>query len=647
MFDAEKIWNSPQLPTLPAVAVRLLELSRSPETELKQIVDLIKTDPAITARILQATNSSFFSFNTKVNSIERAVTLLGTTVITSLSLSFSLADESISSGPMQDFYLDYWKQSIINAVAGEAIGKRCQPGLECEYFMAGLLVDIGRLAMLKAISREYYPVLVTYESQERQLFKVEHEFLGLDHSLVSGKLIEKWGLPAPMVQGIRLQHFSTQTLFDELTPGKHDMEAAIVLSNAVGDYFNSSSSGLAIQRIREISSHFFGMDGVEVDRFLEEIHERMEAAGNLFDVDMSDIDSPSEIMSQANQQLLELTMRARSETLLASEQKMQFEREKQLLVSQNEVLQQKATTDTLTGAYNRAYFDEAFESTIRDASARSLPVCVIFCDIDKFKLLNDTFGHKFGDDVLRQFAEVFRRSLRAADVFCRYGGEEFVVIVHRPTEKGVEKLTERIRDAIEQEDFMHLNERVPVTASFGTTIMMPGRQDNDCGEEILKQADEALYESKEKGRNQAHHRCLINAQERELIKAVNNLKFSRWLVSNEILDIMAVSRILLQVPADQRSLGQLAVDFKMMDYEQVDQLTMAQKASPRKRIGDMALEMGFLTPENLHLLLCWQCEPPDRLMNSMTANNLFSEKRSRELYSQYRKSIMSTMAIAQ
>ncbi len=85
----------------------------------------------------------------------------------------------------------------------------------------------------------------------------------------------------------------------------------------------------------------------------------------------------------------------------------------------------------------------------------------------------------------------------------------------------------------------------------------------------------------------------------------------------------------------------------MMDYEQVDQLTMAQKASPRKRIGDMALEMGFLTPENLHLLLCWQCEPPDRLMNSMTANNLFSEKRSRELYSQYRKSIMSTMAIAQ
>ncbi|WP_339742556.1 GGDEF domain-containing protein [uncultured Rubinisphaera sp.] len=645
MFNAENIWKSPQLPTLPAVAVRLLEISKNPETELNEIVDLIKTDPAITARILQATNSSFFSFNTKINSIERAVTLLGTTVITSLSLSFSLADESMSQGPMQAFYRDYWKQSIINAVAGEIIGKRCQPGLECEFFMASLLVDIGRLAMLKTISREYYPVLVTYESQERQLFEVEHEFLGLDHSLVSYKLIEKWGLPDSMLHGIRLQHFSTETLFEELTPGKHVMEAAIVLSNAVGDYFNSSSSGLAIQRIRELASHFFGIQGVEVDRYLEEVHQRIEAAGNLFDVDMSDIVSPSEIMSQANQQLLELTMRARSETLQASEQKKQFEREKQLLVCQNEVLQQKATIDTLTGSYNRAFFDEALQGKVHEASDRSMPICVIFCDIDKFKLLNDTFGHKFGDDVLRQFADVFRRNLRTADIFCRYGGEEFVVIVHRPTEKGVEKLTERIRNAIEQENFMHLGQRVPVTASFGTATMMPGRQDYDCGEEILKQADEALYQSKENGRNQAHHRCLINTQERELIKAVNNLKFSRWLVSREILDIMTISRILLQVPPDQRSLGEMAVDFKMMDYEQVDQLANAQKSCPRKRIGDMAVEMGFLTMENLHLLLCWQCEPPDRLMNSMTANNLFSAKRSRELYSEYQKSTMSTLVL--
>ncbi len=640
MFDVEKIWTSTQLPSLPAVAVRLLELSRDPETEMSQIVDLIKTDPAITARILQATNSSYFSFKSKVNSIDKAVALLGTTVVTSLSLSFSLADESITSGPMQVYYKDYWKQSIINAVAGETIGKRCQPGLESEFFMACLLVDIGRLAMLKAISREYYPVLVTYESQGRQLFEVEHEFLGVDHALVSYKLIEKWGLPDPMLQGIRLQHFSLETLLEQLNPGEHVMEAAIVLSNAVGDYFNSPSSGIAIQRIRELARHFFGMQGQDVDQFLEEIHNRMDAAGNLFEIDMSDIVSPSEIMSQANQQLLEMTMRARSETLQASEQQKQFEREKQLLVSQNEVLQQKATVDNLTGAFNRAYFDEALNNAIHDASDRSLPLCVIFCDIDKFKKLNDTYGHQFGDIVLKQFAEVVRKNLRLADKLCRYGGEEFVIIVHRPTEKGVEKLTERIRAAIEQEDFFHLDQRVPVTASFGTAMMMPGRLEYNCAEEILKQADEALYESKENGRNQARYRCLINAQERDLIKSVNHLKFSRWLVAKEILDIMTISRILLQVPPDQRSLGEIAVDLKMMDCEQVDKLASFQKANNRKRIGDTAVEMGYVSPAELHLLLCWQCEPPDRLMNAMAANNILPAARCQELLTQYQKSIV-------
>lgn len=164
MFDPSTIWNSATLPTLPAVAVKLLELSRDPETETPQIVGLIKTDPAICAKILQATNSSFFGFSSRVTSIDRAVPLLGTTVVTSLALSFSLASDSVSSGPLQEYYRDYWKQSIIHAVAAEMIGRRCSQGLECEYFLAGLMMDIGRLAMLKTVSRDYYPVMVTADS---------------------------------------------------------------------------------------------------------------------------------------------------------------------------------------------------------------------------------------------------------------------------------------------------------------------------------------------------------------------------------------------------------------------------------------------------------------------------------------------------
>ncbi|MCG6154704.1 sensor domain-containing diguanylate cyclase [Rubinisphaera margarita] len=639
MFDAEKIWKSTTLPTLPAVAVRLLELARDPETEMTQIVDLIKTDPAIASRILQATNSAFFSFSSKVNSIDRAVPLLGTTVVTSLALSFSLASESISSGPLQDYYRSYWKQSIVHAAAGETIGKRCQAGLECEYFLAGLLVDIGRLAMLKAISREYYPVLVTSESQARPLFEVEHEFLGLDHSQVACRLMEKWGLPENLMNGVRMQNFSVETLFEQLQPGTHSLEAAIVLSNAVGDYFMSPVPGKSIQRIRQMAEHFFNMKGAEVDRFLQEVRQRVDDAGSLFAIDMSDINDPGEIMSQANQQLLELTMRAQSETLLASERQKQIEREKQQLESRNAELQQKATRDPLTGIFNRAHFDESMKNASREASDRCSAICVMFMDIDKFKVLNDTYGHKFGDDVLKQFTKVVSRSLRQSDVFCRYGGEEFVVIVHRPTEKGVEKLAERVRAAIEREDFLFDGKRVPVTSSFGTALGMPGRKDYNFGEQLLLQADEALYDSKKNGRNQVHHRCLMNSEEREMIKAVNGLKFSRWLVSKEILDIPTVSRILLQVPPDQRSLGELAVDLKMLEPLDIEALAEMQNQGRNQRFGELAVETGLLTQTQLYLLLSFQIEPPDRLMNALTANSLFSAERSRELCNQFMKTI--------
>ena len=108
MIDPTKIWSSSQLPTLPSVAIHLLELSKDPETEIRDVIEVIKTDPAISAKILKSTNSSFFGFNSKVTSIDRAVPLLGTTVVTSLALSFSLVDAAMTTGPMVEHYNAYW-----------------------------------------------------------------------------------------------------------------------------------------------------------------------------------------------------------------------------------------------------------------------------------------------------------------------------------------------------------------------------------------------------------------------------------------------------------------------------------------------------------------------------------------------------------
>ena len=112
MISPEKIWSSDQLPTLPAVAVRLLDLSKNPDTDIREVIETIKADPAITAKILKASNSSFFGLRSECKGIERAVPLLGTMVVTSLALSFSLSESAITEGPLKSRFDSYWKSAL-------------------------------------------------------------------------------------------------------------------------------------------------------------------------------------------------------------------------------------------------------------------------------------------------------------------------------------------------------------------------------------------------------------------------------------------------------------------------------------------------------------------------------------------------------
>lgn len=195
MIDLKRILSSSQLPTLPSMAVRLLEQTKDPETEIRDVIETIKTDPAISAKIVKAANSTYYAIRTEVKAIERAVPLLGMTVSTTLGLSFSLTDDAMTHGPLVVHYQNYWKQSVLQAVAAETFGARLFPAQAPEYFLAGLLQDIGRLALLKAAPRDYLPVLTQAETSATPLQDLEQPHLGIDHVLVGTKLIEQWKLP--------------------------------------------------------------------------------------------------------------------------------------------------------------------------------------------------------------------------------------------------------------------------------------------------------------------------------------------------------------------------------------------------------------------------------------------------------------------
>ncbi len=176
----------------------------------------------------------------------------------------------------------------------------------------------------------------------------------------------------------------------------------------------------------------------------------------------------------------------------------QIERQKEDLVALNSQLQTLAITDGLTGVPNRRAFQEHLVSALQSAHSHAVPFVLAMVDIDHFKRLNDTYGHQAGDEVLCRVANTLTAGLRRSDFVGRYGGEEFVIILEGANVDIGLRLMERLRASIESME----SDCGQVTASFGLTICDGTELD---GNTLVKQADTALYEAKNSGRN-----CVVN-----------------------------------------------------------------------------------------------------------------------------------------
>jgi diguanylate cyclase (GGDEF)-like protein/PAS domain S-box-containing protein len=167
------------------------------------------------------------------------------------------------------------------------------------------------------------------------------------------------------------------------------------------------------------------------------------------------------------------------------------------IINELEALKKEACLDALTGAGNRRYGEITLKTRGYEWETQETPYGVIFMDIDNFKNINDSYGHKTGDEVLVMVAKTIANLLRRLDVICRWGGDEFVAILHNVSEKDFKRITDRVRIFIEETFIMVGAEKLAVTASVGATRSKPG----DTPEKIMQRADALMYASKAGGRN--------------------------------------------------------------------------------------------------------------------------------------------------
>ena len=157
-----------------------------------------------------------------------------------------------------------------------------------------------------------------------------------------------------------------------------------------------------------------------------------------------------------------------------------------------------AKTDGLTNLPNHRIFQERLEDSIKRALRNNRPLSLMLMDIDYFKKFNDSYGHSTGDAVLKAVSQVIREHIREVDFPARYGGEEFVLILEETNKKKAYEVGERIRYAIEKNDFFLNNQHLKITISGGIAEFPTDTADK---KELIELADSALYRAKKNGRN--------------------------------------------------------------------------------------------------------------------------------------------------
>lgn len=159
-------------------------------------------------------------------------------------------------------------------------------------------------------------------------------------------------------------------------------------------------------------------------------------------------------------------------------------------------LARQAQIDGLTGLWNRSYLDARLGTEVLAARQSGQPLCCIMADLDSFKAINDRYGHACGDEVLRQVARILSAAASPQDSVCRFGGEEFTLLLPDTPVWAAQRLAERLRHEIEQHHFEFRGTLVRVTCSFGVSVLPDYSPPS-----VVELADEALYDAKHSGRN--------------------------------------------------------------------------------------------------------------------------------------------------
>ena len=483
------------LPSPPAIAVRILEAVKKEETSFDELSRIITADPALAAKILKAANSPIYNRTTKVDSIQRALTVIGSNALKNIALSFVIADKMKSTSDDAFDFDFFWKRSVTAAVSGELIASLIGKQTD-DVFVTSLLQDIGVVIMYLSNPADYLTVLEEKAVTHVPLIEAEKKVFGFDHQEIGMEVLKEWGLPESIYEPVGIHH---DTGGDDA--GSGTAAEILYLSDKVSSVYHGSHSVEKMEAVKELLSSWYGIEQSRVNTLTDSVADHSIQIMSFFNIDPGDMKPFTVMLQEANEALGKVNLSYEKLVLELKQAKEKAEKTAAELHKANEKLRELAVRDGLTNLYNHRYFQEQMEKEFSRAQRYKHHLTLIMIDIDHFKKYNDTYGHPRGDVVLKKVADTLLETVRTSDIAARYGGEEFAIALPETDLKGGVILSERLRKRVEQLELEENGQKVNITVSIGLTTWEPGGKPVQGKASIITAADRALYKSKHKGRN--------------------------------------------------------------------------------------------------------------------------------------------------
>jgi diguanylate cyclase (GGDEF)-like protein len=481
------------LPSAPGIAMRIIDMVQGEDFSFNQLGSVIQSDPALATKILRLVNSGYYGLPQKIAGIEMAVGLLGANAVKNIALSFTIANVFKNESNRRFDFDRFWRRAVVTAVGADLIAKAV--GFKSQdVFITALLQDIGIAMMFMRERDGYQRVLDQKAATGRPATVIEREIHGFDHQELGSELLRNWRLPESVYLPIRFHHepnnapASIRTLC-------HILQAADRISAG----YHGSNKAKSIRDAHEILSSVFKLEEADITALIDAVATDSSVFLSQFEIHSAQLKPFSVILQEANAELSRLNL---SYEMLVMEYKLAKEKAEKLtqeLQAANQRLLNLASRDGLTGVYNHQYFQESILREISRSDVTGLPFALILIDIDRFKMINDSYGHQRGDLVLQAVSRQLEQVTRQTDVLARYGGEEFAVILpDTPLSIGVAK-AEAYRRSIEQMLVRAEDIQLRTTISLGVACYNPARPIKK--DKLIEDADEGLYLSKRAGRN--------------------------------------------------------------------------------------------------------------------------------------------------